>query len=366
MELVLASRHHICTVFTALDVSGREHLVVIVKAAWKLPAPRQRPHPIAPLPFAVTDEYHGAPGESAMRYGADHVRFKPRCDVLFDACAHTPGGKPVRHLDVSVQVGGWRKDIHVTGPRKWQRESMGLMLGSPGSFTRMPLHHGHAFGGVREYQQHGESRSEALSSNPAGMGWGGQHTWREMADKPIPNLEYPQDPVRSPNGEHQPAALSAVGRHWQSRSQYAGTYDDAWRRDLAPFLPEDFDERFHQCAPQDQQIDYPHGGEEVYLRHILLEYPEYRFKLPALADMKIRILRNDYSTETLDAPVDTLYFETEHKRFSAIWRASTPIRRRIQEFDTIAVGAVDARWWQARSLGINSGGCVGCGSQEAA
>jgi hypothetical protein len=363
MELVLASRHHLCGVFPVLDVAGREHLVVAVKASWRLPAPRQRPRPLAPSPLSVTDEYYGAPGESAMRYGADYVRFKPRCDLLFDACAHAPGDRLTRHLDVCVQVGGWRKDLRVVGPRKWRQD---LTPGPAEPFVQMPLHYGHAFGGVCEYQRDGEHRSETLLSNPAGIGWGGPHTWRELAGASVPNLEYLQDPVCSPGGEHPPAALGAIGRHWQPRSQYAGTFDEAWRHDVSPFLPEDFDERFHQCAPQDQQIDYPRGGEEVYLRHILAEHPEYRFKLPMFPEMKVRILRKDYSAETLTAPVDTLYFETEHKRFSAVWRASTPIRRRIQEFDTVAVGAVDARWWQARSLGMDGGGCADCSSQAAA
>ncbi|MDR0634318.1 MAG: DUF2169 domain-containing protein [Azoarcus sp.] len=366
MELVVASRHHLCDFFSALDVSGREHLVVIVKATWTLPVTRSRPRPIAPQPLAVTDEYYGAPGESAMRYGADYVRFKPRCDVLFDACAHAPAGRPVRYLDVLARIGNWQKAIQVAGPRQWQQGLLGLAPGRPEPFTRMPLHYGHAFGGAREYVQGGQKLSEALLSNPVGKGWGGRHTSHTLAAQPMPNLEYPKDPVRSPDGRHLPAALSAVGRHWLPRSQYAGTCDETWRREVAPFLPEDFDERFFLCAPPDQQIDTPQGGEEVSLGNLLADAPVLNFRLPPLSGMQVRILRKDYSAETLAAPVDTLFFETEQKRFSAIWRASTPIRRRIQEFDTIAVGAVDPRWWQARSLGVASGGCVGCSSREVA
>lgn len=364
MELVVASKHHVCGLFLALDISGREHLVVITKATWSLPAPRQRPRPQPPSALAVTDEYYGAPGESAMRYGVDYVRFKPRCDVLFDACAHAPEGKAVRHLDIRVELGAWHKEIHVIGPRQWEQGLLGLTPSVPEPFTRMPLHYGHAFGGTREYQQRGQTFSEALLSNPAGIGWGGARTGHKLPGEPVPNLEYPQDPVRSFSGKHRPAALSAVGGHWQPRSQYTGTYDETWRREIAPFLPEDFDERFFQSAPPDQQIDYPQGKEEVRLHHLLAEYPGYHFKLPALTGMKVRILRKDYSTETVEAVVDTLYFETERKRFSVIWRASTPIHRCIQEFDTIAVGAVAPHWWQARRLGVAGGGCKGCASKE--
>jgi hypothetical protein len=366
MERVIASKHHICDMFPALDVSGNEHLVVIIKATWTLPAPRQRPRPLVPPPFARTDDYYGAPGESAMRYGDDYVRFKPRCDVLFDACAHAPGGEPVHQLDVSVGIGNWRKDIRVTGPRKWHQGLLGLTPTSPEPFTQMPLHYGHAFGGTREYKRRGKNLCETLLSNPAGMGWGGWHTGHKLSGEPVPNLEYPRDPVRSFAGKYHPAALSAVGRHWQPRNQYAGTYDEAWKRDISPFLPGDFDERFFQCAPLDQQIDYPQGKEAVRLHYLLAEYPEYSFRLPDFSNMKVRILRKDYRTETLEAVVDTLFFETLHKRFSVIWRTSTPIHRRIHEFDTIAVGAVDPNWWNARSLGVDGRGCKGCSSRGAA
>lgn len=82
--------------------------------------------------------------------------------------------------------------------------------------------------------------------------------------------------------------------------------------------------------------------------------------------MKVRILRKDYSTETLDALADTLFFETQEQRFSVVWRASIPIRRRIQEFEVIAVGAVDLQWWQDRSLGFDTEGCMGCSKKAMA
>jgi len=363
MELIVASKHHVCDLFPALDVSGREHLVVIAKASWRFPGPSQRARPIVPAPLVVADEYYGAPGESPMRYGTDYVRFKPRCDVLFDAFAHSPNFKPTPELDVAVRVGDWEKAIHVVGPRVWKDD---LTADEPVPFVEMPLHYGCAFGGARPYEQDGENLVETLVANPSGAGWGGERTKQSLKGEALPNLEYPQDPVRAPDGEHRPAALSAIGSHWLPRRQYAGTYDDAWRRDVAPFLPEDFDDRFFQCAPEDQQIDYPRGREEVRFHNMLLERPDYGFRLPDLSGMKVRILRTDYSAEALDAVVDTLYFEPERERFSVVWRASTPIHRRIQEFDTVAVGAVDPKWWRARSLGADGGGCVGCSEREAA
>ncbi|WP_377155226.1 DUF2169 domain-containing protein [Roseateles sp. UC29_93] len=91
MQLHVGSRHLVSDVAVALDAAGREHLVIAVKATWRIPDPGQRPRPLPPSPIVLADEYHGVPGESAMRYGADMPRFKPRCDVIFDAHAPRAG-----------------------------------------------------------------------------------------------------------------------------------------------------------------------------------------------------------------------------------------------------------------------------------
>ncbi|WP_230675146.1 hypothetical protein [Ralstonia solanacearum] len=75
--------------------------------------------------------------------------------------------------------------------------------------------------------------------------------------------------------------------------------------------------------------------------------------------MQFRVLRKDYSTEMPEAVVDTLYFEPDAGRFSAVWRASVPIRRRLHEFDTVAIGPIDPAWWEAKQTG-QAGGCEGC------
>ncbi|WP_068638488.1 DUF2169 family type VI secretion system accessory protein [Thauera butanivorans] len=368
MELVCLSKHLDVALSTALDVTGREHLVVVAKATWRIPEPGQRPRPLSPCPLVVSDEYYGAPGESAMRYGDDFVRHKPRCDLLFDACAHAPDQRPLKYLEAEVRIGAWHKTVCVTGNRQWQRGVLGLTPSEPAPFTTLPLHHGHAFGGMRHYQDGKHVHCEAFEHNLAGIGWGGPKTWHTLAGEPIANLHAPGKPIKKPNDDAlMPTALSAIARHWAPRNQYGGTYDDAWRRELAPFLPEDFDERFFQCAPTDQQIPYPAGGETVTLTHLLPRHPTLSFTLPRFDALRVRILRTDYSTEILSPPVDTLFFETEAGRFSAVWRASTPIRRRIHEFDTVAVGNVDPAWWDARRLGLDGVGCPGCGQvQEAA
>lgn len=359
MELVVASKNLIADVAPALDVEGREHLVIVVKACWRIPAAGQRPMPIPPSPFEPADVYVGEPGQSAMLYGSDLVRFKPRCDVLFNAHAHSPTGEPVTEMLVGWRVGMLEKGLRVIGPRKWQRTLGWTSLSAPEPFTKMPLHFGMAFGGTRTWEKGDEVLSEALLSNPSGIGWFGKHSKDQIDGAPAPCLESITDAVSRPDGQYVPAAFSAVGRHWAPRKDYAGTYDEHWQREVFPFLPEDFDDRFHQCAPEDQQMAYPKGGESVILKHMVADRPDVRFFLPRLDRMNVHVLRTDYSTEKPDAVVDTLYFEPDQERFSVVWRACVPIRRRAQEFDTVAVGSIRTQWWSERKSDID-GGCPGC------
>lgn len=362
MDLLIASKHLLAEVSTALDVQGREHLVVVVKGSWQIPGPGQRPRPVAPSPLAKSDQFLGEAGLSPMLYGADFARHKPRCDVLFDSFAHAPHGTEVQELTVACQVGPLKKGIKVVGPRQW-RKRLGLYsLSKAQPFSSMPLHFGLAFGGTRSFRKgSGNSAqilSESLLSNPEGTGWGGSKTGGDLDGVAAPNLQALDESISNPTGNYTPVALSAVARHWQPRSGYAGTYDQHWQQEICPFLPEDFDEQYHQCAPRDQQIDYPKGGEDVIFRNMMAGRDDVRFKLPKLDRMQVRILRKDYSVADLNAVVDTLYFETEKARFSAVWRVSVPIRRRIQEFSVVAVGTIDPDWWEAKRSG--RGDCVGC------
>lgn len=362
MLVVCESRRLATGITTALDAAGREHLVIVTKATWQIPQPGQRPRPLSPQPLSYSDQFYAEPGESALRYGDDFAHHKPRCDVLFDACARPPGGQPVKALAVQVEVGTMTKLIKVLGPRYWKKRLGLYRLSAPAEFTQLPLHYGHAFGGTHSHSTpDGHPQADTYPDNPVGMGWLAASN-SDLADSPAPSLEAFDAPVQQPAGHYPAMALSAIARHWPQRMRYAGTCDDAWRASQFPFLPEDFDPSYHQCAPLDQQIDYPRGGEPVGLTHLLADRPTVRFNLPDLQH-SVRVLRTDYSVEHLQPPVDTLFFETEANRFSVVWRASTPIRRRIQEIDTVAVGPVDPHWWEARSLGL-SADCTDCNQRQ--
>ncbi|NHZ63880.1 DUF2169 family type VI secretion system accessory protein [Massilia genomosp. 1] len=365
MNIVIKTQFVVADIAIALDVAGHEHLVIAAKSTWTIPQPGQRPRPLPPQSLQQSDIYLGKSGESPMLYGSDFARFKPRCDVLFNASAHAPNSEPVDELLVAWQVGELRKGLRVVGPRIWRSRFGLLSLSKPEPFITQPLHYGLAFGGTRKYTKgRDEVMDETYLENPVGLGWAGPRTASQLANTQAPSLEALDDPIRSPRNKHAAAAFSAIGRHWSPRKNYAGTYDAAWKSDVFPLLPADHDDRYHQCAPENQQMDYPQGGEAIVLRNMVKGRPDVRFALPTLNRQTVRVLRTDYSNELLKPVVDTLYFEPDEGRFSVVWRVSTPIRRRLQEFDTLAIGPVNAAWWAKKSLGQDGSGCPGCGDDD--
>lgn len=252
-----------------------------------------------------------------------------------------------------------KKTLRVTGNRQWDRNTPNTIT-KPEPFTAMPLNYDRAFGGVQHYKEGNEILPDVFEKNPIGKGYLSKKG--QDISLALPNLEVINNPLILPQENYEPVALSAVARNWLPRRLYAGTYDQRWKEEFFPLLPDDFDERYYQCAPEDQQIDYPDGGENVILRNMMQGREDVQFKLPRLNNLPVKVLMSDYLVHTLPVVVDTIYFEPDESRFSVVWRASLPIKRRIQKIQTVAVGHVCSSWWNARVTG--SVGCTGCSGQK--
>ena len=108
-------------------------------------------------------------------------------------------------------------------------------------------------------------------------------------------------------------------RHAQSRVKLAGTYDEKWLNDRFPILPEDFDSRFFNAAPEDQQLDDYRPGEEVRL-HYLTEKGKERFFLPPWEVEVVRQRRASFKTDRYTIKPDTIFIEPAERRFSLVGR----------------------------------------------
>jgi hypothetical protein len=186
--------------------------------------------------------------------------------------------------------------------------------------------------------------------NPSGCGWYPRSIDRiNIVGMPMPSTEELGKPIDSPSGDFRPMALGPIGRSWPRRARFAGTYDDAWLADCFPFLPGDFDSRYFQAAPDDQQTDYLRGGEDVLLLNLT---PQERagFRIPEM-DVPVTFFLKKGGHETVQAVIDTLMIDTEARRVEITWRTSRPLKRNMFEVAQVLVGTMSTAWWRARELG---------------
>lgn len=324
--------------FQHVDPHGEIFHVMVSRISYTLRAVQKNGDLIEPTvlppeqqtPLCTADEFYANVNTSSVLQESDLAPYKPKCDVvLTNAFAHTPDGKPHERWPAGFRFADTIiKTFQVTGPRQFERSlaSLGaLRPGAPKPVTQVPLCYELAFGGpnvirqeqllqeflddkddVRITKSQREAAHQAHDALPAfytpnPIGCGRLPEAVHDADKAIAKLEiHTQQQTQSaqhyaaPQIEalNQPydgqqdypvVGVGAIGRWWSPRVSLAGTHDDAWKQSQWPKSPLDHDYRYWNCAPEDQQIDYPQGGEEVMLLNLIPadKYQGiFRFKLP--------------------------------------------------------------------------------------
>ena len=315
--------HFTATLFSAPDPEGIETLFAIVKGTFTL-GPRVE-EAEKQTPILVADRFHGDPLKTSVTEPADVGLVKPGTDVLLFGHAYGPGGRPTTHAEVSLRIGPIEKRVAVFGDRRWGGTVL-TRISAPEPFDRMALVWERAFGGT-ETLPGDPHRSDGEDRNPVGAGFRSRMSGRKLEGIALPNLEDPARLISSPGDRPAPVCFGAVAPHWKPRPKYAGTYDAAWLQDRAPYLPKDFDSRFLQIAPEDQQIPgYLKGGEPV---EVVGATPSgaLRFNLPARrVDVVFRL---DSGEERKSANLDTVILRPDESRLVLVWRAALPCDKRL-------------------------------------
>ena len=284
------------------------------------------------IPPFKADEYWGEPGKSSLKYGSDVHLGKLSTDVLLVGQAWSPNGRPVTELETGMAVAERKKVIRVHGNRVFKSGLLGLSLSAPEPFVSMPLTYERAFGGIHvldvEKQKFlGEAR------NPVGRGFKGKQSSNELKDKPAPNLEDPDHPFKGPTDKGEPVSYGYIAGSWMPRRQYAGTYDAAWQKSRAPFLPDDFNPSFFSAAHPDLIFDrFLQGGEPVRLHNLSSRGP-VQFQLP-----KCRFaitVQIGGRKEALASNCETILFEPDENRVSMVWRAAYPCDKKALKVELV-------------------------------
>ena len=311
------------------DRNGAEVWLVAVKCTFDIRSDGTTEVSAEQPPVLRIPEYLGEPGQSSVKYEADLVLGKTTTDILLVGHAYAPGGEPVTQLDAGFRVGPVQKVVRVSGDRVWGA----VGPSAPRPFAKMPLVYERAFGGVDQRSDHPDRDWDWR--NPVGTGFAVVRD--HLGGVQLPNIEYPNDVVAAWNDRPKPAGFGPIGSHWQPRAGFAGTYDERWMETRRPLLPEDFDERFFQCAPQDQQTPaFLRGGEPVVLYRLTPD-GDLRFTLP-------RVYLG-FDTRFLDGSgvihkarrLHTVILEPDFPRVSLVWHTALACHFKVQKLERTIV-----------------------------
>jgi hypothetical protein len=234
-------------------------------------------------------------------------------------------------MDVRLTVGPVRKTVRVVGDRAWVRGGVGYVASEPRPFTTMPLVWERAFGGTDVV----DGVPQAEGRNPVGTGFRAGPD--PLDGVRLPNLEDPADPVASWTLGPAPACFAPGRAALLPRRRHAGTYDDAWQRGRAPYLPTDFDARFFQLAPEGLTAPgHFEGGEPLEVDGASAAGP-VRCALPRVALDVDFALRG--TLETRRAVLDTVLIEPDANRLSLVWRAALRCDKQALRVSAVLVRA---------------------------
>ena len=328
--------------FGGLDPHSRQQHVLVVSAAF-VAVPGQ-PLRLADEPVAVVEDdvCYGDPTSSSVRYEGETAWEKPFVDVILNGHAVAPGGRKAERVLVDVRVGDVHKEILVNGDRQW---TLGGAPGSPQPFDKMPIVYERAYGGY-DTRPANPAQHKLEPRNPVGLGFHGVPSTNPAIQTEVPNVEYPHQRMTSANSPSDPAGLGVIGRQWQPRLGFAGTYDAAWTDEQFPLLPLDFDVRHFQAAPADQQSRTLQGGEDVEIRNMTPE-GRWRFSLPVL-DVPVRLVYGERNGAAA-LRMDTVILEPDEYRLMLLARCKIPLIRKRGPLEEIILGHVSPGWWYART-----------------
>jgi hypothetical protein len=311
------------------DRDGHARVVVILKDTWRrTPRGAMERDDDGPDPRPVDVPNGEDPATSSIKLPSDLCDFKPGTDVVLVADAHPRPG--ATFTDVSLRMGPIAKTVRAHGLRVWQKGMFGKLVPGPAMPMRapVPIVYELAWGGL----------DLSIPDKPLGeprnyVGRGVTRDPNKLVDQPAAQLEFPQAPI----GErgNVPASFGPIHRHWEPRSKYAGTYDQAWMERRMPLLPEDFDPRFNVCVPHDQWSPVPlTGGEPIEVTGAT-EDGVWRMQIPVDTPRFSSLIAGERRTHATH--LDTVLIEAREGRVELTWRVSIPAPSKLELIDEIRI-----------------------------
>jgi len=267
--------------------------------------------------------------EQGLLYDTDFVLNKVATDILLHGHAYSPDGKPTRFCEVALCVeDSIAKRLHVHGDRQFT--FWGKSKAVP--FTKMPITYERTWG--RKDQSIEKSERQRWDTiNPIGSGYAKKR--RALRGTSVPNIEYKSKKILQA-GFPLPAGFGPIPCDWAPRRYWGGTYDTQWEQNRMPILPSDFDDRFYQCAPQDQQVEgFVNGGEKVELYN-LTPNGYLQFNLPGYSlNFKTSFTNGDEILH--QANINSVIIESDYSRIMTVWHTHIRCHGRINKIESTIV-----------------------------
>jgi hypothetical protein len=308
----------------ARDRDGGEIWLVAVKGTYNIDANGATRLADDQVDVFLTPQYSGEPGKSSLLYDTDFPRTKVTTDIVVNGSAYAPNGRPTMAVDVSLRVGEIAKSLRVMGDREWAAGALGPWISWPAkTFVKTPIVYERAFGG----EDSSSSNPAWDRANPVGTGYVTQRS--HLAGRRAPNIYAAETGPFASADKSTPAGFGAIAGHWAPRVELAGTYDSEWEARRAPLVPDDFDDRFYQCAPRDQQApQFLKGGEQVELRN-LTPHGHLLFSLPRV----ILGFETDFGSEVVNhrANLHSVILEPDVPRVLIVWHSAVPCHPKVSK-----------------------------------
>ena len=314
------------------DQAGNKVWLVVVKATFDVVGDGRLCLADEQVPVWLEAQHRAEPGRSSLAQESDLFGLKVGTDVLLDGSAWALPGRRSEAVDVGLSVGVVKKSLRVFGNRSWRRGIVDLMPSAPEPFESMPISYENAYGGAdRLGPDTSEHRIELR--NPVGKGFALRPAGAMMTA--LPNIEDPRGLIRSWSDRPVPSGFGPVDCAWSPRRELAGTYDENWRQTRFPLWAEDFDARYHQAAPADQQAgEFLRGGEAVELTN-LSRGGRLAFALPRIhLAMQSRFgrTRKEHRTQLC-----TVSLEPDRSRLTLAWQSSLVCNRGSDDLDVTVI-----------------------------
>ncbi|ECD9612237.1 DUF2169 domain-containing protein [Salmonella enterica subsp. salamae] len=281
--------------------------------------------------LVMADEYYGEPETSSLKYETDLVLRKKNTDIHIIGSA-IPAGGSASEWTAGIRVGNFSKRLNLSGPRYWRYERQRWRLSSPEKTEMVPLRYELAYGG--SWQTEGQDQ-HSFSANPVGCGFYPDisvlDTEQQYVAPQLTRYHPPEDNDFFIETLCAPQGTGPMSRWWQSRVQYAGTYDDIWREERFPFLPDNFDEHFYNSAhPELVLPGYLTGNEAIVLEGVL---PDSNRVVTGLPGLKPVFVLKDYRNcpHTLFPSADTLVVNLDERLIYLTWRLTLPASLKMKE-----------------------------------